>query len=459
MPNPLRGHPPNGLDNVGAAARRRVLLVAYYFPPVGGGGAQRPLKLARYLPDSGWDVEILTGPGAVADRWSPHDETLLTELEPDVTIHRLAGPEAINSRRREVTERWLKIDAPWSAWWSRCVRDEALGVAAGADAIVATMPPYQTAPAAASVSKLLGIPWIADLRDPWAFDEMALYATGLHRRLELRRMRRLLSTAGAVVTTTPELAQRIADAFPELTARPIASIPNGFDATDFTRPVPMRTEGAFRIVHTGTFHTDLGRRQRTSGLRRRIVGGDVRGTDILPRSQVFLLEAIDRLLRRDGYPPSGIELHLAGVASASDREIAQRSAIVRLHGHVSHAEAIDLIRSADLLFLPMQNMPPGVRATIVPGKTYEYLASQRPILAAVPEGDTRDILLEAGTAHICDPDDVEAMVSAIEVELARHRTGEAPPRASQEFLERFERRSIAASYGELLDAVVGTGFA
>ncbi len=33
------------------------------------------------------------------------------------------------------------------------------------------------------------------------------------------------------------------------------------------------------------------------------------------------------------------------------------------------------MRSADLLFLPMQNLPPGVRATIVPGKTYEYLAS------------------------------------------------------------------------------------
>ena len=44
----------------------------------------------------------------------------------------------------------------------------------------------------------------------------------------------------------------------------------------------------------------------------------------------------------------------------------------------------ELISSADLLFLPMHELPEGTSARIVPCKTYEYLASGRPVLAAVP---------------------------------------------------------------------------
>ena len=52
------------------------------------------------------------------------------------------------------------------------------------------------------------------------------------------------------------------------------------------------------------------------------------------------------------------------------------------------------MRSADLLFLPMHDVPPGSRVGIVPGKTYEYLAWETPILAAVPDGDIAEILTE-----------------------------------------------------------------
>ena len=40
--------------------RQRVLLVSYQFPPVGGIPVQRALSLARYLPELGWDVDVLT---------------------------------------------------------------------------------------------------------------------------------------------------------------------------------------------------------------------------------------------------------------------------------------------------------------------------------------------------------------------------------------------------------------
>ena len=233
------------------------------------------------------------------------------------------------------------------------------------------------------------------------------------------------------------------------------AIPNGFDAADFAAPIPARTDSVFRIVHTGYLHTDIGLRQRKMAAAHRLVGGGTPGVDILTRSHLFLLEAVERLVARDPSLGSRIEIVLAGVLSPSDLAVAERSPFVRTPGYLSHAATIGLMRSADLLFLPMQNLPPGRRSATVPGKTYEYLASQRPILAAVPEGDAQDILLQAGTAHICRPDDINAMALGIETELERWRTGAPVPKVPRSLLERYERRALAAEFAALVDTVTG----
>ena len=91
---------------------------------------------------------------------------------------------------------------------------------------------------------------------------------------------------------------------------------------------------------------------------------------------------------------------------ANEDQVAERSPFVRIRGYLNHLESIALIRSADLLFLPLQNLPAGQRAGNVPGKTYEYLAADRPILAALPDGDARDLVTAAGAAYVVDPDDL-----------------------------------------------------
>ena len=433
----------------------RVLVVAYHFPPIGGAGSQRWLKLVRYIPqaDPALELSVLTGPGASVDRWSPVDESLSDELPGPRLVHRVAGPEPPDeSRWRARLERWLFVPTAWTRWWVDAVLAEGLRRAGECDVIVASMPPFASAPAAARLAKKLRRPWVADLRDPWALDEMLIYPSGVHRRLDVRRMRRLLRSAAAVVTTTPEAVRRIRAAFPELVGRPIVSIPNGFDPADFAGPPKVRDDDAFRIVHTGYLHTGLGleqRRRRTA--LRRLRGGAVSGTDILTRSHVYLVEAIGRVAARDPVGGSRIELHLAGLLSEADREVASRVPGLREHGYLPHAGAVDLMRSADLLFLPMQSVPPGTRAGIVPGKTYEYLAAGRPILAAVPQGDTRDILSEAGNAYICDPDDVSAIESAVESALRGARPGAPAPAV----LDRFDRRRTAADYAQLLTTIAG----
>jgi hypothetical protein len=92
--------------------------------------------------------------------------------------------------------------------------------------------------------------------------------------------------------------------------------------------------------------------------------------------------------------------------------------------------------------------------SITPGKTYEYLASGRPILAAVPDGDARDLLEEAGSARVCRPDDVEGMVEIVASELERVRAGRPHRRPDPDVLARSERRHLSEQLADVFDAVL-----
>jgi glycosyltransferase involved in cell wall biosynthesis len=431
---------------------RRVLFLAYYFPPIGGAGAQRPARMVRYLRDHGWEPVVVTGPGLGGSSWAPTDDDLMRDLPDDVEVLRVPGPEPVPTSWEGRAERWLGRAHSWQRWWVEGAVET--GRSAGAvDLVYTWLSPFATTQSASRLARELGVPWVADLGDPWALDEMMVYPTGLHRRLELTRMRRALADAGAVVMSTSEAARRVRT-MRGLRDTPVVAVPNGYDAADFGGDAPVRRDGAFRIVHTGYLHTELGLAQRSKGGRLSgATGGTVRGVDFLTRSHVYLLEAVERLRRRDPALASRLEVHLAGVLTDADLSYARRPG-VHLHGYVSHGEALDLVRTADLLFLPMQDLPRGTRAGIVPGKTYEYLASGNPILAAVPDGDARDLLAEAGSAVLCRPADVDAMADAISEQLERGRAGELAPAPRPEVVARYEYQRLAPRLAAVFDGLL-----
>lgn len=440
-----------------ATPRRRVLVLAYYFPPLGGGGVQHSLKLVRYLAESGYEPFVVTGPALRRHRWAPLDSSLEAELPADLRIERIArGEPPQPGQWRDRGERWLNLPSIWGKWWVEGSVEAARRLPQF-DIVYATMSPYESAAAGARIAVERGVPWVAGLRDPWALDEMIVYPSGLHRRVEERTMRAALRSADAVVMNTPEAAARVTRAFAELASRNIVAITNGFDPADFAAAPKPRDDRAFRIVHTGNLHTDTGEHQRRTGRLRRLVGGAVEGVDILTRSHVYLLRAVDLLLRRRPDLRDVVEVYLAGVVTGQDERVVQvHGRHARVLGYLPHDESVDLIRTADLLFLPMHDLPPGVRATIVPGKTYEYLASGTPILGAVPAGDARDFLLASGRAVVCDPDDVEGMSRAIEAEISR--PSGRPPFSVEgdKFLAAFERDRLAGRLAEVFDGVLGT---
>jgi glycosyltransferase involved in cell wall biosynthesis len=321
------------------------------------------------------------------------------------------------------------------------------------DIVYAPLVPFDSFRAAHRLSQVLGKPLVIDLNDPWALDEMMVYPTWLHRWSDKRTMHRALSVAHGIVMNTPEATNRVVTSFPDLESTVVWTIPNGYASEDFHALSTRREDDVFRIVHTGYLHTEQGLEHRRTRHFRRMLGGMLADVDILPRSHVFLLEAVEDLLERapDLAP---IEVHLAGVLTSADEEVASRSGVVRLHGYVAHSVAVELLQSADLLFLPMHEVTTGRRVGIIPGKTYEYLAARRPILAAIPEGDAHDLLAAAGNASICRPSDVRAIAEAIAAQIQRKRRGEPAARPKAELVNQLEWRCRSRDLARMFDTIL-----
>jgi hypothetical protein len=429
----------------------RALLVARHFPPIGGAGVHRTVGSVRHLASQGYDVVLVTGPGQQRGRWDFQDPGLLESIPEGAAIHRIEGAEPPGPGRLLARfEQLAQRPSEWVRWWI----DEAVAlgarVGARADVVIVSCAPYETAQAGERLSAELGVPWVADLEDPWALDEMRLHTTGLHHRLDVRRMRRALRSASAIIMAAPEAALRVRETMPELADRIVTGIPIGFEPEDFAGITPPPADGIFRIVHTGSMHTDYGMRLRATRGRRRLLGGVFPGVDFLTRSHVFLVDAIAALLEAEPHLRGRVELHLAGAITEGDRAVAAGHDFVRVPGLMPHRETVALMRSADLLFVPMQDLPAGVRAGLIPYKTYEYLAAGRPILAAVPDGDVRDMLAPLPHTTVVRPADIAAMTAALRQRIA---AGRAPDVAAP---TAYQRAHCVGQIADVLDRVTGT---
>ena len=118
---------------------RHILLLAYYFPPLGGAGVQRNTQVAQHLPELGYRVTVITGPGAPDHRWAPFDDTLAASLPAGVDVHRVTGPEPSWTGSR--VQRWLRLKRGWERWWEEYAVPLAVSVGAEADVVYARWRP------------------------------------------------------------------------------------------------------------------------------------------------------------------------------------------------------------------------------------------------------------------------------------------------------------------------------
>jgi glycosyltransferase involved in cell wall biosynthesis len=477
-------YPPRSSKTTAPAAdetplTRSVLYLAYFFPPRGGAAVQRSLKFARYLPQFGWRPLVVANGGTTVlqdNATKVQDPTLLNELPECAVVRYTTLTEAEKHEYDKAQSKWrqrLNVTDPMGWWCGPAVR-------AGMElvreykpqAIVVTMSPFTAAVCGVELKKRTGLPLVFDLRDPWALDETRIYPTRWHGSRDWVAMSKALAAADLVVMNTPQAAVSVAEEFAnEIQGRgdacpsKVIAITNGYDGADFAHnghSQPAAPQDVLRIVHTGMFHSELaevwddvlagrGFMNRLKYPRRPI--------NLWTRTPRYLLRAMEAAVKRGDIPDGKIELVLVGEITDHDRELIAQSPVakmVQVLGYRTHAESVSWLQSADLLFLPNHTPLDGGPTLVVPGKTYEYLGSGRPILAMCPQGDMRDFVLAAKAGVVVGGEDVEGATRALVDFYRAKQEGRAPVQPERAMVERFERRELTRKLAAGLDELVGT---
>jgi glycosyltransferase involved in cell wall biosynthesis len=412
----------------------KVLLVTRHFPPGGGGGVQRPLKFATHLPALGIETHVLAPdlPGTATS-----DAEL--ELPTQAWIHRVryVGPRAGRPSERLLEKQGLSRvgtqaalfgrrllvpdeNAPWSTvalpYAIRLVRRE------GIDVVLTTSPPPSLHLLGAAVKRATGAAWVADLRDPLtAHPHRRGYESQLARVKEsaVGGVARLVSSqADAIVAASDAIAEEMRAREPK---GQVVTIANGCDFDDFAG-LMHHTSAKLRITHAGHFH---GKR------------------DPKPFLRALAESGLDDVVAR-----------FAGDFRAEDREYAEALGLgnrVELLGDVSRRRSLELQRDSEALLLLIPESG-GRGKGVVTGKIYEYLAAERPILAAVPpDGAAAQLVRDTGTGVVVASDDVDALRDAL-LDLHR-RWQEGSLNGTPLSAEWRERLSRGARVEELADVL------
>jgi glycosyltransferase involved in cell wall biosynthesis len=435
---------------------RNLLLVTYHFPPHGGSGVQRPAKLAKYLPAAGWRAVVLT---AGHSHYPLLDPTLETGAAESL-VSRARGwePGAIAAavcrqlRRFGRNSPWVDALEDRLYWrldrligrlhlpetellWAPAAISEARRLIARhqIEAVVTTSPPVSAHLVGLSLKRRLGIPWIADLRDPIVDNFAYAPRTGLADRLLRRLERTVLSRADHCIVTCPDLADRLMDRSAESVPGRISTITNGFDPADAPDSTDMRSadpsDGRFTLAHIGAFY----RRQ-----------------SIEP-----ILQAIRTLRAAADSEAHQIEFRAVGSIAASQMSLIrpEDKDILRYVGYRPHGEAVSEMARADALLLMTPDNDGG--RLCIPAKTFEYLAYGRHIIAVV-HTDTAlaRILATAGNITLVNHGDVAGLTAAIQARCDAKRRSTPEQSRNMEFVNQFRRDRTAKRFAEIVEACV-----
>ena len=434
---------------------KRVLIITYYWPPSGGSGVQRWLKMSKYLPEYGWQPVIYTSENA---EYPIIDHSLEKDVAPNIEVIRRPITEPYSAykkflginkdetvkmgfiQEKEKDKNWKSDLSLWvrgnffipdarCGWVKPSVRflKEYLNEHP-VDAIISTGPPHSMHLIALKLKEALGLPWIADFRDPWTeidyYNDLHLtaWADRKHHRLE----QEVLTKADKVVTVAPDGARRLG----RLGNRNVRTIYNGFDRNDDAQ-TPVNLSEQFTITYLGV----LSKIQNPSNL----------------------WQALAELIKEDSGFDESLRINMIGqidstvVSSINENGLTQH---VAYSPYMPHDQVSAVHRSSTLLLLLlMPDSEPRAKGLLT-GKLFEYMASGRPILCIGPEdGDAARILRETGAGQTISFEDKEKIKEALKNLYQRYLENDLPNNTNTT-IEHYSRKNMAEKYAKLLNQSV-----
>ena len=442
-------------------------MLAYFFPPMAASGSQRPAAFCSYLQANGYRPHVVT---AYPDQVHPPietDDSSIALLPLDLEVSRvryfdrrqffyrwlrreggkvssesladgsapvlLAAQKAPPGHKRSATMRYL-LDKLFmfpdqQKDWARAVYRVLLKryELDPPDVVYATGSPWSCLLAGARLARRLGVPFVADFRDPWSGNLKASLAPRF--AVQARRLEDdVLRSATRVIANTEPLRQRFAARFPCFDQR-FVTLTNGItELSSETRgsgdDEPQKT-AAFELHYFGTVSKQ--------------------------RAPKELLSAWEKLSTERNLGPADIKLVFTGSWARMAPEVLaqlqrlEARGIVERRPAVPREECLKRMACADHLLILQQGYP-----MQIPAKIYEYMATQRPVIVIGGEGATADLMRSCGFGSNC-PNDAEAIFSLLE----KHITGAIPVAAASEAtLEVFHYESLTSRLAQIFDDAI-----
>lgn len=410
------------------ARKKHIVFINYYFPPMGGGGVQRITKFLKYFDYQKYDATVLT---VKPSFFYTTDESLLKDIPAQVNVLRSESldpfrllyfyrllknklfrkrysskavdesprnstqthPESNNLIRRismsflipDSRILWLPF-ALLKLWKLHRINSIHL--------IVASMPPFTSGLIGSLFQRWMKTPVVLEFRDAWTnnpyLPQKGVLYSSLHERLE----RFCLRKAAGVIFVNPKLRAYYERKYPFLSTRPLSTIRNGFDSEDFEAvwlsDSPDNSK-AFTLGIVGTIYSQGNR-------------------------PVTLLKAFDELLREEPNLKSELKLVFLGKWSSDFLKLLNQFEIhshIELISYLPHQQALKKASEFDALSLSIESSLPGSEL-VTPGRIYEYLRLQKPILALCPlDSDLAYLVNEHNAGEAVEFDSIDRIKSVL----------------------------------------------
>lgn len=422
---------------------KRALVITYYWPPAGGPGVQRWLKFVTYFKDFGIEPVVF-----IPD--NPHyplqDKSIVSEIPEGIEIIRFPIKEPygfakiFSKKKTNQVSSGIITNKNQSALeklllWIRgnfFIPDARIGWVKPAviflkeylakndmDIVISSGPPHSLHLIGMALKEELGIKWVADFRDPWTtiHYHQSLRLNKRAQKKHLKLESKVLNNSDLVVVTSARTKKE----FQNITSVPIEVISNGYDILEKIEP---NLDAQFSIAHIGSLLTN--------------------------RNPELLWEILSELKDENKVFSKNLLIKLVGAVS---EDVLESLAVFGLTenyktlGYVSHQEAIQIQHDAQVLLLVEMDSPE--TKSIIPGKLFEYVAANRPILAIGPEGsDVEGIIKETNTGVYFKYTDKEKLKQ--QVQLYYEAYLKANLNVNSKNIEKYSRSALTKSLSTIL---------
>jgi glycosyltransferase involved in cell wall biosynthesis len=420
---------------------KKVLFITYFWPPSGKASLHWPLKMIKYLPDSGWQPYVLT---VTEDTFTQKDESLLKEIDKNLSViktksfepfdiykkftgkaknEQLIASETISRTNKSLAHRisiWIRMnlfipDARIGWFFSAVLAGNNLLKKEKFDAIISVGPPHTSHVIGMRISKRNRIPLIPVFIDPWV--DIAYYREFKRSRLTLaidhHLEKSVMKNAASIIFVTRTMKDDYTNKYDFIKAKSEV-LYWGYNEEDFNKvELKNRASDGDLIVHAGNIFDFQNPKNFWKMLKEEIENG--------------------RKLR----------IKFIGTVSPGIKEEIGKNCLMPYTEYIGFLPYDQLLNE---LSLATYLLVCATEKRHVPGKLFEYMRTGKPIIAFGDDNEeVKSILAESNAGMIFNYN-----------ESGKELFEKAPQlRTNLAAVEKFDRKNIAKELANILSKVPG----